>query len=485
MTKSLKEKTVYALLWNLLDRFSQQICLLVIGIWLARLLSPADFGLIGTLSIFIALAPIFLDSGFSVALIRQEKLNEQDATSAFYFNLFISLLLYLLLFFSAPLIASFFKRPELIIITRVLFISLIFNSLTLIQTVIFSKQVNFRILTIVNLISTILAGTTAIYLAYTGFAVWSLIWQTIVLAASRMVLLWTLSNWRPKFFFSFNSLKELLSFSYFLVLANIIYSVFQNFYSVIIGRLFPIAQLGYYTQGTKLSDMPVGTLYSTIQNATLPVFSTIQNEKERLINAYRKTVRFASFISCPALLGLTLIAHPLVNILLTSKWIEVVPFFQLLCIAGIFTVFIAVNQNFMKIQGNSKVILKLEIFKIALIAIALVLTINKGIIMLVVGQVVVRALACFSYMVYVGKHIDYPWKKQAMDILPYFVISLIIVIPLYISGTFIGNDFVKLAVQIPVAVLLYFIINKILGSKILKDMLDLLFKNKMNKQYVE
>jgi len=479
MVKSLKEKTISALLWNFLDKFSQQIIIFIIGIWLARLLTPANYGLIGMLTIFIALAPVFLDSGFSVALMRQEKLNDQDVSTVFYFNVFISLFLYFVLFFSAPLIASFFKHPELVIIARIVFIALIFNSLTIIQTVVFSKQINFRTLTLVNITSTCISGIIAIYLAYKGYGVWSLVAQILSLSAIRMVLLWLLSNWRPKLIFNLQSLRSLLSFSYNLLLANILYNGFLNIYSMLIGRIYPVAQLGFFTQGTKLSDMPVGTLYSTIQNATLPIFSTIQNEKDRLLNAYRKTMRFAAFISFPILFGLALIAHPLISILLKTKWIEVVPFFQLLCIGGIFTVLIAVNQNFIKIKGRSDIILKLEIFKIVLIVVTLILTIKKSILILVLGQIIVRFAAYLSNIIFIGKQIDYSWKKQLWDIFPYFIISILITLPLLKLGSWIENDIVKLSVQVLLASGLYLLINKMLGSKILNDMLNLIFKKQI------
>ena len=283
---SLKQRTIGALLWNLLDRMGQQVLLFIVGVLVANILSVEDYALVGMLAIFSAIANIVLDSGFSAALIRKQDATETDYNSVFYFNIFISACLYLLLFACSPLIAGFFNQPLLTDLARVIFLALPFNSLSLIQTTLLNKQVSFKILTKINLIALTASGIGSLAMAYGGMGVWTLAWQPVILAFLRTVLLWFFNKWRPQLLFSISHIKELFGFSSNLLLAGLVNSIFTNIYSVAIGKLYPPVQLGYYSQGNKFSLMVISSVYSSLQTATYPIFSHIQNDKERSLAWY-------------------------------------------------------------------------------------------------------------------------------------------------------------------------------------------------------
>ena len=316
---SLKQRTIGALLWNLLDRMGQQVLLFIVGVLVANILSVEDYALVGMLAIFSAIANIVLDSGFSAALIRKQDATETDYNSVFYFNIFISACLYLLLFVCSPLIAGFFNQPLLTDLARVIFLALPFNSLSLIQTTLLNKQVSFKILTKINLIALTASGIGSLAMAYGGMGVWTLAWQPVILAFLRTVLLWFFNKWRPQLLFSISHIKELFGFSSNLLLAGLVNSIFTNIYSVAIGKLYPPVQLGYYSQGNKFSLMVISSVYSSLQTATYPIFSHIQNDKERSLRSYRKTIRFTAFLTFPLMTGMVSVAYPFIALILKAE----------------------------------------------------------------------------------------------------------------------------------------------------------------------
>ena len=342
---SLKQKTIGALLWNLLDRMGQQVLLFIVGILVANILSVEDYALVGMLAIFSAIANIIQDSGFSAALIQKKETTAEEFSSVFWFNLGMSILLYGVLMGCSPLIARFFNQPRLVELSAVIFLALPINALTIIQSTILNKQIRFKPLTQINLYSMTVSGIASLAMALTGCGVWTLALQPVILAGARATLLWSRENWRPQRTFRFAVIRSLFGFASSLLLASLINTCFLNIYSVIIGKLFPQKQLGYYTQGNKMCDMGVSLIYGSIQNATFPIFSTIQNERERLIRAYRKTIRFTAFITLPIMAGLFVTAGPVIRLLLKEEWWPSIPFFQLLCLGGCFTILTAIKSK--------------------------------------------------------------------------------------------------------------------------------------------
>lgn len=476
--QSLKQKTIGALLWNLLDRMGQQVLLFVVGITVANILSVEDYALVGMLSIFIALANIVLESGFSAALIQKQQSTEQDFSSVFWLNIGMSLLLYLLLVLSSPWIAQFFNQPKLSELAIVIFLALPINSLTIIQTTLLNKEIRFKALAKINLLSITISGVSSLLMALYGLGIWTLALQPVILALARASLLWLHSSWRPTRTFSFTAIKELFGYASNLLLASLINTCFLNIYSLFIGKIYPTKELGYYTQGNKMCDMGVTMLYGSIQNATFPIFSSIQNEKERLIRAYRKTLRFTAFVTLPVMTGLIIVAPPFIELLLKEAWWPSIPFFQLLCAGGIFSILTAINNNFIKVSGRSDGILKLEYFKIALTIIALALTFDKPVLTLVKGMVITRASIYFMNVFYTGWITGYKWHTQLRDLLPYALLSVAMGGSIYFLDLFIENRLLLLLAQTLTGVVIYLLLSYLTGSRILKEAIEILFKKK-------
>ncbi len=474
--QSLKQKTVGALLWNLLDRMGQQVLLFVVGIVVANILSVEDYALIGMLAFFSAVANILLDSGFSTALIQKKEATETDFSSVFWFNLGMSVVLYFLLMACAPLIASFFGKPKLVELSWVIFLALPINSLCLIQSTLLQKEVRFGRLARINLIGAVISGLVSLGMAFAGFGVWTLALQPVILAAVRALLLWIWSSWRPRFVFCLMSIKALFGFASNLMLASLINTGFLNIYSLIIGKIYPDLQLGYYTQANKMGDMGVTMLYGSIQNATFPIFSSIQDDKERLLRAFRKTIRFTAFVTFPAMAGLFVISRPLIELLLKEDWWPSIPFLQLLCIGGCFTILTAVNNNFIKVSGHSKGILRLEYFKIVATVVALLLTYKYSVLVMVAGLIVTRFLIYLINMVYTARYTGYRFGMQAKDLLPYLLLSLLMVVLVYPLSLWIENNWLLLVAQVVSGGALYLSATYFTGSRIMKESLDLLLK---------
>lgn len=480
MEPSLKQKTVGALLWNLLDRTGQQVLLFIVGVLVANILSVEDYALIGMLAIFSAVANIVLDSGFSSALIRKQDANEADYNSVFYFNVFISIILYLLLFFGAPLIAQFFDQPLLTSLVRVIFLGLPLNSMSLIQSTLLNKQVNFKVLTKINITALTISSFCSLGMAYGGLGVWTLAWQPVILAFLRTILLWLLNSWRPRLIFSITSIKELFGFASNLLFASLINAIFTNIYSVAIGKLYPPVQLGYYAQGNKFSLIVISSIYSSLQTATYPIFSHIQNDKERSLRSYRKTMRFTSFVTFPLMIGLISVAHPFISLILKAEWMGCIPFFQLTCLAGIFTILTTINQNFAKVQGRSDIIFYLELLRTILIIGSLAATLNQSALIMVACLALAQAVTYLFSIIIIGRAVGYNWLKQLMDIGPYAVLSVAMWGVLLIPDLFIVQNYFLLPVKIIIGIGFYYGINRILGSKILDEATRILLKRETN-----
>ncbi|WP_276966154.1 lipopolysaccharide biosynthesis protein [Bacteroides graminisolvens] len=476
--QSLKQKTVGALLWNLLDRMGQQVLLFIVGIIVANILSVEDYALVGMLAIFTAIANIVLDSGFSSALIRKQDATEEDYSSVFYFNLSISVILYAILFFAAPYIAQFYNQPLLTDLTRIIFLSLPFNSLSLIQNTLLNKKIEFKRLAKINFISLLISGGCSLAMAYNGLGVWTLAWQPVILSFSKSALLWMSNQWRPKLIFQLSNIQSLFGFASSLLLASLINSIFTNIYSVAIGKLYPTKDLGYYSQGNKISLMVISSIYSSLQAATYPIFSSIQDDKERSIRSYRKTIRFTAFLTFPLMIGLVSIAEPLISILLKKEWAGCIPFFQLTCIAGIFTILTSINQNFIKVYGRSDVIFKLEIVRTVLIILGLLVSLKESALVMIGIQTLIQAIIYLISIIYIGHSIEYSWTKQLKDILPYTVISVLMWGLLVIPEYYIGSYYALLLTKMTIGILFYYITNKYLGSQILREAVEILFKQK-------
>lgn len=475
---SLKQKTTIALIWTLIDKVGTQIAYFITGVILADLLPVSDFGLVGMLSIFIFLSTIFIDGGFSSALIRKQNTTESDYSTVFYLNLGVSILLYLLLYFSAPWIAAYYKQPALIPIARVIFLSLIFNSAGIIQNALYAKSINFRIQTLTNIVSLIFSGGIALLLAWKGFGAWAIVYQTVSLSIIKTGLLWIVSSWRPRLVFDMECVKSLFGFSSYLLLSQLIGSV-QSIYPMVLGRHFNVNAVGFYTQAQKMSDMAISTLNTPIQSALYPVLSSINEEPERLNNAFRKTIHFACFISFLFLPMLAITARPFLLIILGDKWSNSIVFLQILSICGIFSIITSLVNNFLRVIGNSKGLVFVETTKAIIVFALLMVTLPYGVFYVVLSQLISRFVICIFSMYYTARKTDYSMKMQIEDVMPYLVLSGITTLLVLSMELLTTNIWILFFVQNVLYVIIYLGLSYKKDNRILKDVIQLI-KTKRN-----
>lgn len=460
MSDNLKQKMVKALTWTTIDRFGQQAIQLIIGLVLARLLTPDDYGLIGMVTIFIALSSVLIDGGFGQALIRKEKASQTDFSTIFFLNLGVSVFLYLLLFFSAPLIALFFKQPRLITISRVLFISIIFNALYFVQYVIIIKELSFKNFAKVNISATVVSGGIGIFLALKGVGVWALVVQQISYHLFRMILFFITRRWRPIPVFSFLVIKEFWRFSIHLLGTSILNATFYNIYLVLIGKFYPLKQTGFFTQANKLSETVNYSFQQILQGGTYPLLVQIQNDIERCKRVYRKMIRTISIFLFPFLFTLITVSRPLISVLLSEKWSASIPLFQLLCLANIFTPFFGLNISVLNSRGESRRSLQLELIKKGLILISIFVCFLYGIIAMLIGFVIANYIAYGVSMFFIRKNLIYQLRQQFLDILPGFIVSILVSAIIFLAKGIIPNHkfFELLLFQLTIASAMYMLI---------------------------
>jgi len=443
----LKSQTIRGVFWSFIEKFGSQFILLISQIILARLLDPRDFGLLGMLAIFIAISQAFIDSGFDNALIQKKDANQTDYSTVFFFNISIGVVLYVILFFAAPLIADFFRSPELIQLTRIVCLILIVNSFGLIQFVKFKIEMNFKAIAQVVVIANLLSAVLGIVLALLNFGVWALAGQVIGIYFFRTILFWIKSTWRPSMVFSIKSFKELFNFGSKLLLSGLISQTFENIYLLVIGRMFSATALGFYDQAKKFQQIPVATLAQVVGNVTFPAFSKIQDENEKLRLGFRKLIKLLVFINFPLMIGLAIMADPLLVVVLGDKWEPSVPYFQLLCIAGMIYTLHSSNLNILKVKGRSDLFLYLEIIKKAIVVLAIIIGLKWGIIGLIIGQIFTSFISFFINAFYTGKLISYTISNQLKDVSQTFYITIVTAAVMSL-GWLIQNQILALSYQI-------------------------------------
>ena len=438
---SLRQKTISALSWSACERFSQQGIQFVIMIILARLLSPQEFGLIGMLTIFIALAQSFINSGFGQALIQKQDATYTDECSIFYFNILVGFLAAGTLCLVAPWIAAFYDQPLLTSLTRALSLNLVLNAFGLIQTTLLNKHIDFKTLFKVGLGATLVSGVIGVAMAYNGYGVWSLVAQSLSRTFLNTVLLWLLTSWRPAWVMSLASLKQMFGFGSRLLFSGILDTIFVNIYLVVIGKLFSPTALGYYSQAKNLQNLPAANICAIVGRVTFPVFSNLQDDKARLKQSLRKALTTLMLVVCPMMVGLGFLAKPFILVLFGEKWLPIVPYLKLLCIIGIFLPLHVINLNILNSLGRSDLFLRLEIFKKIIVVLTISITYRWGIEAMLWGQILTSFLAYYLNSYYVGKLLDYTIFDQLKDGLPYLYAALVMGVFVWVSSFFIEDVF--------------------------------------------
>ncbi|HYQ58146.1 MAG TPA: lipopolysaccharide biosynthesis protein [Draconibacterium sp.] len=424
MGTTLKEKTISGFKWSFLDNIGKVGGQFAIGIILTRLLSPADFGLVGMLTIFIVIGQALTNSGFGQALVQKKDAAKSDFSTVFYFNILASLFIYALIFICSPYIAQFYNEPRLVLLTKVICLNFVINAFGLIQIVYLEKELEFKAPSIIGIVSVFVSGGVSIVLAYKGFGVWSLVVNTVLKSLITTLLLWFVSKWRPALIFSQKSLASMFSYGSKILLAGLLQSVFRNVYYLIIGRVFQARSLGYYTRAAQFTELPVNTLTAVIQKVTFPVFSSIQNDTGKIIEGYIKVFRLLALAALPLMAFIYISSKPLIEIVLGEKWLPVVPYLKLMCIYSWVYVFFTMNNQIITIKGRSDYYLQIQIIDKILIVLAIVLTYKNGISALIYGHMAATVITFFVGCYYLKKIIAISLGSQLKNIFPFFVASL-------------------------------------------------------------
>ncbi len=468
---SLKNKTISALSWSAIDRFGSQGVQFVISIILARLLLPEQFGLIGMLTIFFAVAQTFVNSGFGSALIQKQDATHIDECSIFYFNIFVGFVAVGVLWLCAPLIAAFYDQPILTPLTRFLSLNIIINSFALIQTTLLSKNIDFKTQTKVSIVSAVLSGIIGIILAYQGLGVWALAIQQVCGNLFRAIFLWLWFAWRPSLVFSFAALRQLFGYGSKLLLSGLLDTIFQNIYLIVIGKLFSPAALGFYTRAKLFQQMTSENFTSILSRVSFPIFSTLQNEPVRLKYAVKKSLTFSAYVVFPAMIGLAVVAEPLVIVLLTEKWLPCVPYLQLLCVIGLTYPLHVFNLSVLKSKGRSDLFLRLEIIKKVLITLNIVVTWRWEIEAMICGQIVLTLIAYYLNSYYTASLINYSTWEQIKDLMPALTAALLMGAGVFAIQRLLpqSSALLNLLVQIGSGMLLYAAISKLLHLSVFDE----------------
>lgn len=466
MSENIKQNTLKGLFWNAIDRFGYQLVITLVGIITARVLSEEDFGVVTVLMIFTTIATSIVDSGLATSLVRSPKVDEDDYSSMFVFNLSASLVLYLLLFFAAPAIERFYHIDSLALYARVLFLQILTHSLGLVQYVKLLRRFSFKETARINVLSVLFSGMLVVSLALFGFGVWALLLQALLYSCFRTIMLWIWGDWRLSFFFSGSSLRKHLKFSSSFMIGRILSRSFSEIYYSFIGKHFSLQQTGYYSQANRWGGTPSMLISSVIQGTTLTTLASIQNDYSRFLNACRKSMQTLAFVLFPTVFCAIAVAEPAFVLVLTDKWLPSVPYFQLLCFAGIFFSLIDLNTNFLNVKGKAHYTLWLELSQITLALLVLWLTYPFGILNIIYGQIGVR-LVLYGISTWASKKVyGYGLFEQLQDVGPSFMMSLLAFAVVWILAYFITDMsyLFSLLLQSTIFVLVY-----LLGSHLTKN----------------
>lgn len=463
--KNLKQKAASGMVWTSIQKFAKMGISFISGIILARLLTPQDYGCIGMLSIFMLVAESFVDGGFGSALIQKRRPTQVDYSTIFFFNLFMSFVMYFLLFLSAPMISNFYKMPILCPVLRVQGLVVIFHAFSIIQRNQLRKQFRFKKLTIVTLTTSIISLAVTILMAYQGYGVWSLVTMNLLLAFIPTVIFWFTNKWYPNLVFSIESFKELFGFGFFMFLSNSINTICNNIQGLLIGRFYNSATMGYYSKAKSTEELASTSISSIIGQVTYPLYAEYQNDKDKLSDVIKKLTGTVAYISFPLISLLILLAKPLFILLYSERWILSIPYFQILCLAGIAICLQGVNFQAIAAIGKSKIMFKWTLIKRG---IGLILVIGglafMGIKGLLVGMVMTSWLIYLINAYLVDKYIGYKLLSQLWDLTPILVLTLLaFVLAFFLNVIFSSYNMYLLALMKFILFLAIFIA----GSKLL------------------
>lgn len=478
---SLKRKALLGVFWTFSDFFFVKGLSFVAMLFLARWLGPSEFGLIGMIAVFIAIGTSLVDSGLSSSIIRTKDANNSDFTTVFYMNVSMSILVYGVLFFSAPYIAIFYNQEILTEVVRVYCLSFVVSALSAVQLAILNKKMQFKRLTMLNVPSTIIGVCTGLYLGYHNYGVWSIVAMYLTTQVLFSILLWLNSSWKPTFHFSKEKFLFHYGFGYKLMLSGLLDKVFKNSYNILIGKFFPVQMLGYFERAKRFNDYPSKTITGIIGKVTYPIMASLQDNPEKLSVIYKKMLRVAFFITAPLMLGAAAVAYPLFDLVLGDEWIEAVPFFQIVSISSMLYPIHAFNINVLKVYGRSDLFLKLEIIKKVITVVAICIGFRFGIMGLVWSSVITSFIALLINTHFSSQLINYKTGRQLLDMLPIVLVAGAMFCAIYFSAPFFTqySSIIQLLLLVSIGTVFYVSINLLSSKSPLYDLMQIIKKKKI------
>lgn len=461
MAGELRKKTLHGAGWSFIDNIANYGVSFIVGLILARMLTPQEYGLIGIILIFIALFNTIVDSGFSNALIRNKDAKEIDYNTVFFVNLAVSLLLFVICYFSAPVIATFFNEPQLTPLTRVMGIVVVINAFAIIQRTILIKKINFKIQTKVSLVASVGSGIIGIVMAVLGMGVWSLVAQQISRQLLNTIFLWLWNSWRPRMQFSFASFKEHFGFGWKLLTSSVIDTVWREIYQVVIGKYYAAAALGEYTRAKQFGDIFSSNMTSVVQRVTYPVLSSIQDDKDKLKYGYRRIIKTTMFIAFVCMLMLAAVSRPMIEVLIGNQWGEAAKMLPILCFNMMLYPLHAINLNMLQVQGRSDLFLRLEIIKKCIAVIPLCLGIFVGIYWMLWGSLCAGLFNYYLNSYYSGKFLNYDIITQIKDISPSFFLASAAALMVYAVSFIPMSLYIVFPVQLVVGLVAVIVLSEI------------------------
>lgn len=455
---SLKDKTLKGIKWSFIDNIAGSGITFLVGLILARILTPVEFGIIGIVTVFVAISNTIIDGGFSTALIRKLEVTDDDYNTVFYTNLLLSISIIIILVLCSDKIALFYNEPILVKIIPVMSLLLLINALTIVQRVKLTRKIDFKTQAIISLIASLGSGIIGISLALSGYHVWSLVWQQLSRQFINSFLLWISNKWYPKFKFSLSSFKELFGFGSKILGANLINTIYKNIFNIVIGKIYSVEQLGQYTRAEQFNQILTNNLTSVIQRVSFPVLSSLQDDKTKLKKTFRKFTIYSSLITFPLVLGLGAIAKPLITVLIGKKWLAAATYLQIMCVYGILYPLTNLNLNMLNVGGYSNLILKLEIIKKTLFIPVVIVGFYFDLTHMLWAAVIYYYVEFIFNSWYSEKLFNYGILKQAKDITPILLISLLVSFFVWGISFLQLNNALILILQCIVGFLLYFFI---------------------------
>lgn len=461
MAESLKDKSIKGISWSFAEQILTRGVNFVVGIILARLLSPTDYGLIGMLAVFLAISQLFIDGGLASALIREKDASENDYSTVFIINVTLSIVFYFILFFTSPAIARFYGQPMLESLLRVMALSFVIGAVTSVHGTLLTKRVDFKTKSIISFLASIVSGSIGIFCAFKGLGPWALVAQTLSSALTVTLLTLVIVHWLPRLVFSMESFKRLFSYSSKLLGASLIGTIYYNAYPMVIGKKFSAGDVGLFSRAGQFPNVVNDTFISTFNRVAFPVLSRIQDDDGRLLEVFEKYVQVFCFFTFPALLGLFGCAHPLVSLLLTDKWIACVPLMQLLCISLLPNGITIISQNLLYVKGRSDLVLRMEIIKKTVMTIVLFVSMFFGLKAMCYG-IIVNSWIDFGFCSYYTKKIlGYRMVQQLRNVAPYFFCSLVVLAESLLASYLIPGNLLSISVSVLLCAGTYFLITKL------------------------